>query len=73
MAVRPTRVDIGFAAGPILQLRMTEEVYSELRKALGDERSERWHELKTEDSEVAVDLAQVIYVRLETERHKVGF
>jgi hypothetical protein len=73
MAERPKRVDIGFAAGAILQLRMTDEVYEGLRKALGDERASRWHELKTEDSEVAVDLAQIIYVRLDTERHKVGF
>jgi len=70
---RPRRVDIGFAGGQTLALRMQEEVYRSLRSALDDDRSARWHELKTEDAAVAVDLSQVVYVRLETEPHRVGF
>ena len=72
-AAKPKRVDIGFSGGQTLVLRMAESVYRELRQALEDDRAGRWQELKTEDSELAVDLSQVVYVRLDTEQHKVGF
>jgi hypothetical protein len=71
---RASRVDIGFSGGQVLSVRMLESAYEELRKALdraGDSGS--WHELKTEDSELSLHLAQVVYVRLDTEKHKVGF
>jgi hypothetical protein len=69
------RIDIGFHGGQVLPVRVTTEEYDGLRKALGDgdEKAERWWELKTQDSEVAVDLAQVVYVRLDTDEHRVGF
>ena len=73
MANTATRVDIGFQGGQVLALRITSEEYKSLRKALDDERSSRWHEVKTQDSEVSIDLAQVLYIRLDTEDHKVGF
>jgi hypothetical protein len=73
MANEVKRIDIGFHGGQVLPARVTVDEYEKLRRALRDERSERWFELKTQDSEVAVDLAQVIYVRLDTEAHRVGF
>ncbi|HEY7631705.1 MAG TPA: hypothetical protein VH817_13430 [Thermoleophilaceae bacterium] len=71
---RPSRVDIGFSGGQVLSVRMQESAYEDMRKALdaaGD--AGGWHELKTEDSELSLHLAQVVYVRLDTEKHKVGF
>ena len=73
-ATKAQRVDIGFSGGQVLSVRMQESAYEELRKALdraGD--SAGWHELKTEDSELSLHLAQVVYVRLDTEKHRVGF
>jgi hypothetical protein len=67
------RVDIGFQGGQVLAVRVTDEEHSGLRKALGDPKGDRWHELKTQDSEVALDLSQVVYVRLDTEEGRVGF
>jgi hypothetical protein len=71
---KATRVDIGFSGGQVLSVRMLESAYEDLRKAL-DRAGEAagWHELKTEDSELSLHLAQVVYVRLDTEKHKVGF
>ena len=71
---KATRVDIGFSGGQVLSVRMLETAYEDLRKAL-DRAGEAagWHELKTEDSELSLHLAQVVYVRLDTEKHKVGF
>jgi hypothetical protein len=67
-----SRVDIGFSGGQVLSVRMEDNSYEDLRKELS-KGSEGWHELKTEDSEIALHLSQVVYVRLDTEQHKVGF
>jgi hypothetical protein len=67
------RIDIGFQGGQVLPVRVKTEEYEELRRALGNEKADRWFELKTQDSEVALDLAQIVYVRLDTEEHRVGF
>jgi hypothetical protein len=67
------RADVGFQGGQVLSVRVTSESYEALRKALSDERAERWHELKTADSDIAIDLSQVVYVRVETEEQRVGF
>jgi hypothetical protein len=65
------RVDIGFQGGHVLTVRLADDAYSGLSKALG--KGEGWHELRTQDSEVSVDLGQVVYVRLDTEDNRVGF
>ena len=70
---RPRRVDIGFSGGQAFPVRLDEDSYRALRAALEGDRSERWHLLTTEESEVLVDLAQVVYVRLDTEQRGVGF
>ena len=71
---RAQRVDIGFSGGQVLSVRMQESAYEELRKALDDAGADAgWHELRTEDSELSLHLAQVVYVRLDTEKHRVGF
>jgi hypothetical protein len=67
------RIDIGFQGGQVLPVRVKTDEYEGLRRALGNEKADRWYELKTQDSEVALDLAQIVYVRLDTEEHRVGF
>jgi hypothetical protein len=69
----PRRVDIGFAAGQAVAVRLREDVYKTLRDALGSDRSERWHKLKAEDAEIVVDLSQVVFVRLDIQEQRVGF
>jgi hypothetical protein len=69
---RPKRVDVGFSGGQILSLRMQDGAY----RALGEEvrsGSQSWHEIEAEDSNVSVNLGQVVYVRLDTEQQRVGF
>ena len=73
MAETPRSIDIGFQGGQSLPVRVDQAVYDGLRKALSDSGSDRWFELKTQDSDVYVDLSQVVYVRLDTEDHRVGF
>jgi hypothetical protein len=74
MAAEPfRRADVGFEGGQVLTVRVAQEAYDGLRTALRNERAERWHELKTADSDIAIDLSQVVYVRVETEEQRVGF
>ncbi|HEX8068285.1 MAG TPA: hypothetical protein VF520_17360 [Thermoleophilaceae bacterium] len=70
---KPRRVDVGFAGGQVLGLRLEEGAYKELRAALEGDDAARWHEVVAEDSEVAVDLSKIVYVRLDTEQRGVGF
>jgi len=69
----PRRIDIGFQGGQVLSVRVTQEAHDAFKKALSDSGSERWFELQTQDSDVHIDLSQVVYVRLDTEEHRVGF
>ena len=73
MADAPRRIDIGFQGGQVLPVRVSQEVHDEFRKALSNSNADRWFELHTQDSEVHIDLSQVVYVRLDTEEHRVGF
>jgi hypothetical protein len=73
MAERPRRIDIGFQGGQVLSVRVADDAHAEFRKALSDAGSDRWFELKTQDSDVHIDLSQVVYVRLDTDEHRVGF
>jgi hypothetical protein len=73
MAEPPRRIDIGFHGGQVLPVRVSQEAYDGFHKALADSDAERWFALETLDSDVHIDLSQVVYVRLDTEEHRVGF
>jgi hypothetical protein len=66
------RAAIGFQGGQVLSLRVTDEVLSTLQRTLRDGR-ERWHEVEAADGAVLVDLGQVVYLRVESDEHRVGF
>ena len=69
----PRRVDIGFAVGQAVSVRLREDQYKALRDALASDRSNRWHDLDTEDADIAIDLSAVVFVRLDTQEKGVGF
>jgi hypothetical protein len=73
MAAEVKRVDIGFQGGQVLAVRVSRDEHDGLRTALGEERAGRWFELQTADSDIAIDLSQVVYVRIDTEEQRVGF
>jgi hypothetical protein len=66
----PRRMSIGFQGGQVLAVRVNDEQLSSLYSALG---TAGWHELKTEDGPIRLDLAQVVYVRSESDDQRVGF
>ena len=69
----PTRkAAVGFAGGQVLSLRLSESQLNELRGVLREGR-ERWHEVEAADGAVLVDLGQVVYLRVDSDEHKIGF
>ena len=69
----PTRrAAIGFQGGQVLALRISESQLTELRGVLRDG-GERWHEVAAADGAVLVDVGQVVYLRVESDEHRVGF
>lgn len=72
MAEDVRRITIGLIAMQVLELRVTDAAYEDLRKALQSE-SPGWHTIPTQDSEVYVDLSKVSYVSLASQEHRVGF
>ena len=63
---------IGFQGGQVLSIRLPEEELERLRGALREGR-ERWHELAATDGAILVDLGQVVYLRVDSDEHRVGF
>jgi hypothetical protein len=67
---RSRRIAIGFQGGQVLALRVSEEQLGTLNRALGQG---GWHEVESDEGPVRVDLAQVAYVRSESDDMHVGF
>jgi len=69
---RHTRASIGFAGGQVLAVRVSTAALGTLREALRGERSYLF-ELELEDGSVTIDLAQVAYLRVDSDEPRVGF
>jgi hypothetical protein len=65
------RVEVGFSGGQAILMRLEERAYDQLRKAV--QNGKRWYEVETIDGLVALDLGQVVFVKLDTPEHRVGF
>ena len=70
-ATKAERVEIGFDGGQVLAARLNAKQRGELRKAL--DKGEGWHDIPTEDGDLAVDLDEVIFVRVAAPEHRIGF
>jgi hypothetical protein len=69
----PTRrAAVGFQGGQVLSLRLSDSQLGDLRATLREGR-ERWHEVEAADGAVVVDVGQVVYLRVESDEHRVGF
>jgi hypothetical protein len=66
------RAALGFQGGQVLSLRLTEEALTSLRQTIREGR-ERWQEVEAADGAVLIDLGQVVYLRVESDEHRVGF
>ncbi len=69
----PTRrAAVGFQGGQVLSLRLSDSQLTELRVVIREGR-ERWHEVEAADGAVLVDIGQIVYLRVESDEHRIGF
>lgn len=68
---KPERVEIGFGGGQVVATRLELKQVGDLRKAV--EKGQGWHDLRTEDGDLSIDLAQVVFVRVHAPEHRIGF
>ena len=66
------RTALGFQGGQVLSLRLADEVLNTLRDTLKEGR-ERWLEVEAADGAVLVDIGQLVYLRVESDDHRIGF
>jgi hypothetical protein len=66
------RAAIGFHGGQVLSLRLSDEQLTTLRATLKEGR-ERWQEVEASDGAVLIDIGQVVYLRVESDDHRIGF
>jgi hypothetical protein len=69
---KPRRIAIGLHAGGALALRLDADKLDDLRKVLTSGET-GWKEVEAVDGSVLVNLAQVLYLRVESDEHKIGF
>jgi len=63
-------VEIGFEGGQVVSVRLTDGELKDLRRQL---EKGGWHDVKTEDGVLAIDLGKVSFVRIDSGEHRVGF
>ncbi len=71
MAEEETKVEIGFGIGQVLSVKLSESELSELRKSV--ENGKGWHDLKTPEGSVALNLATVVFIRVADPARGIGF
>lgn len=64
------RISIGFQASPPLATRVSDDELAKLQGALG---GEGWHEVEAEDGSIRLNLAHVLWLRVEKDEQRVGF
>ena len=69
--MRLSKVSIGFAGGIVFAGRASDDALSALHDALAA--GSGWHELVLEDGIVSLAVAQIAYVRVESDEPRVGF
>jgi hypothetical protein len=71
MASEQTKVEIGFGIGQVLSVKLAEDELADLRKAV--ENGKGWYDLKTAEGSVALNVATVVFIRVNDATHSIGF
>jgi hypothetical protein len=68
----PRRVEVGFSGGQAITLRLSSKSYDNLRKDV--QRGDGWTEVESVgDGVVALNLGAIVFMKLDTGDHRVGF
>jgi hypothetical protein len=71
MADDQTRVEIGFGLGQVLSVKLSSGELSELRQKV--ESGSGWADLKTQEGTIALNVATVVFIRVNDDSHSIGF
>jgi hypothetical protein len=71
MAEDKTRVEIGFGLGQVLSVKLNAAEVAELREKVAS--GGGWADLKTQEGTVALNLATVVFIRVNDDTHTIGF
>ena len=71
MAEQQTKVEIGFGIGQVLSVKLGDDELAELRKAV--EAGKGWFDMRTQEGTVALNLATVVFIRVDDAAHSIGF
>lgn len=71
MAEDKTRVEIGFGLGQVLSVKLNAAEVAELREKVAS--GGGWSDLKTQEGTVALNLATVVFIRVNDDTHTIGF
>jgi hypothetical protein len=72
------RVEIGFGGGQVMSTRLTQEQLEALRRELASTdklsgEAAGWYDVESEDGAIALDLRQVVFLKVEGGPHAIGF
>jgi hypothetical protein len=65
------RVSVGFSGGQVLPLRLAEDKLDAFKSAIQSDSG--WHQLEAEDGPVLLNLAQVVFLRVDADESRIGF
>ena len=71
MAEEQTKVEIGLGIGQVVSVKLSQDELAGLRQAV--ESGPGWHDLRTQEGTVAVNLATVVFIRVDDAAHTIGF
>ena len=71
MADELTRVEVGLGIGQVVSVRLSNDDLAGLRKAV--ESGNGWHDLRTQEGTVSLNLATVVFIRVDDASHSIGF
>ena len=71
MADDQTRVEIGLGIGQVVSVKLSQNELADLRKAVEDGKG--WHDLRTTEGTVALNLATIVFIRVDDAAHSIGF
>jgi hypothetical protein len=71
MADEQTKVEIGFGIGQVLSVKLSGGELGDLRKAVEDGKG--WFDLRTQEGTVSLNLATVVFIRVDDAAHSIGF
>ena len=66
-----TRVEIGFGLGQVLSVKLTVAELAELREKVVS--GAGWADLKIQEGTIALNLATVVFIRVNDDTHTIGF